>query len=39
MKPGFKTFLIKSKFNYSQAKLYSEAYDKILDLGLFDEDF
>ena len=39
MKPGFKTFLIKSKFNYSQAKLYSEAYDKILDSDLFDEDF
>ena len=39
LKPAFKTFLKKSKFNYSKAKLYSEAYDLIVEYGLFDEDF
>ncbi|MDD2643221.1 MAG: glycosyltransferase family 2 protein [Methanobacteriaceae archaeon] len=37
--PSFKTFLIKSKFNYNKASLYKEAYSKILDENLFNEEF
>ena len=36
--PSFKTFLIKSKFNYNKASLYKEAYSKILDENLFNEE-